>query len=230
MANDARPRVTPQLLLGLFVIAIGVLFTLDNLGLVHAEAYLRFWPLALIAIGLVKLSQVRDGTGGTLGGLIFTIAGVWLLLEETAVVRVSFWDMWPLLLVLFGTYMVWQGAARHAARPAADANSLVSALAILGGVEYSNNSAEFRGGNLTAIMGGCELDLRQAAIGGDAYLDVFALWGGIEIKVPEDWTVISRVLPLLGGSVNKTHAPQGSTSNRLIVRGFAVMGGVEIKN
>lgn len=239
--GDRRWRPTPQLLLGMFVIAIGIVFMLDNLGIVHAEEYLRYWPLALIAVGLLKLSQGNDGTSGTLGGLVFTIAGLWLLLEETAVIRVSFWDMWPLLLVLLGTYMVWQGAAgrRGAHAPAVgarttrsedDAHAAVNAIAILGGVQHSNNSRRFRGGNLTAIMGGCELDLREASIDGEAFLDVFAMWGGIEIRIPEDWTVVSHVLPLLGGLANKTRARQGARDHRLIVRGFAIMGGIEIKN
>ncbi len=229
MPDEPRVRVTPQLLLGVFVIAVGVLFTLDNLGLVRAEGYLQFWPVALIAIGLLKLSQGRDATSSTLGGLVFTIAGLWLLLEETAVIRVSFWDMWPLVLVLLGTYMVWQGAmGRRRRRADADVHATVNAIAILGGVEYSNNSRRFRGGSLTAIMGGCELDLRQAAIDSDAFLDVFAMWGGIDIRVPEDWTVVSHVLPLLGGSANKTRGTPGA--HRLIVRGFAIMGGIEIKN
>ena len=230
MSNGTVPRVTPQLLLGIFVIAVGVLFTLDNLGIVQSGAYLRFWPVALIAIGLLKLWQVRDRAGGALGGLVFTIAGLWLLLEQTTVVRISFWDMWPLVLVLFGTYLVWQGATGRRGRPASgDAQSSMNAIALLGGVEQSNCSREFRGGNLTAIMGGCEIDLRQAAIDGEAFLDVFALWGGIEVRVPEDWIVVSRVLPVLGGSVNKTRVAPGA-AHRLIVRGFAIMGGVEIKN
>jgi predicted membrane protein len=237
MENQGRVRVTPQLFLGVFVLAVGLLFTLDNLGLIRAEAYLRFWPVALIAIGVLKLSQGRDAASGTLGGLVFTIAGLWLLLEETAVIRISFWDMWPMVLVLLGTYMVWQGALGARAprageargnRADADAHATVNAIAILGGVGYSNNSQRFRGGNLTAIMGGCELDLRHASIEGEAVLDVFAMWGGIDIRVPENWTVIPHVLPLLGGSTNKTRAMPGP--HRLIVRGFAIMGGVEIKN
>ena len=47
-------------------------------------------------------------------------------------------------------------------------------------------------------MGGCEIDLRQAAIDGEAVIDVFAIWGGIEIRVPEDWTVVGRVTPAHG--------------------------------
>ena len=39
---------------------------------------------------------------------------------------------------------------------------------------------------------------------------MFAFWGGIEIKVPEDWTVVTRVMPLMGGVEDKTRAPPGA--------------------
>ena len=48
--------------------------------------------------------------------------------------------------------------------------------------------------------------------------------------MPEDWAVESRVTPLLGGVEDKTRPPQGATRARLLLRGFAIMGGVEIKN
>ena len=79
-------------------------------------------------------------------------------------------------------------------------------------------------------MGGCEIDLRNAEINGDAAIDVFAMWGGIEIRVPENWTVIGRVTPLMGGFEDHTRAPQAASAHRLIVRGMVIMGGVEIKN
>jgi predicted membrane protein len=106
----------------------------------------------------------------------------------------------------------------------------MSAMAILGGVSRGNNSKTFRAADLVAIMGGCEIDLRKAAINGEAVIDVFAIWGGIEIRVPEDWTVVSQVTPLLGGVDDKTRPPQGATAHRLTLRGVAIMGGVEIKN
>jgi hypothetical protein len=80
------------------------------------------------------------------------------------------------------------------------------------------------------MMGGCEIDLRHASIGGEAVFDVFALWGGIEIRVPPDWTVVSRITPILGGVDDKTRPPQAASRHCLVLRGFIVMAGVEIKN
>jgi hypothetical protein len=230
MMSHGAARLTPQLLFGLAVIAVGLLFTFDNLRIIDADAYLRYWPAGLIAIGLLKIWQARAGIGNALGGFLLTLAGAWLLLEETAVVRISVWELWPMLLVFVGAYLVWHGLAGPPAREAADQNATVSALAVLGGVARGNNSRAFRGGDLTAVMGGCELDLRHAAIDGEAVLDVFALWGGIEVRVPEDWTVVSKVIPFMGGFDDKTRPPRGAGPHRLIVRGFVIMAGVEVKN
>ena len=125
--------------------------------------------------------------------------------------------------------MVWKGAWRtSAARAATTGNERVSALAIMGGVVRGNNSQAFEGGDLTAIMGGCEIDLRQASIRRDeAVIDVFAFWGGIDIKVPEDWTVMTRVTPLMGGVEDKTRAAtQPPAGKRLVLRGIVIMGGI----
>ena len=229
-SSDASFRFTPQLVVGLIVIVVGVLMTLDNLQVVEAQRYLRFWPAGLIALGLVKVWNSRDGMGGAFGVFIFVVIGTWLLLEQTALVRVSFWDMWPALLVFFGLFLVWQGLSGPRRRPAGDSNAFINATAVLGGVARGNNSTGFRGGELTAVMGGCELDLRHASTDGEAVVDVFALWGGIEIRVPPDWTVVSKITPILGGVDDKTRPPQGALRHCLVLRGLVVMAGVEIKN
>jgi hypothetical protein len=210
--------VTPQLVLGVMVIVIGGLMTLDNLELIQAERFLRFWPVGLIALGLVKLWHARQCRGGSFSGILLTTVGTWMLLEQTA-------------LVLFGGFLVWQGLSGPRVRPvSADDNTMVTAMAVLGSVVRGNNSPAFRGGELTAVLGGCELDLRHAAIEGDAVIEVFALWGGIEIRVPDDWTVVSRVTPILAGVEDKTRPPHTASRHRLVLRGFLVMAGLEIKN
>ena len=223
-------RLTPHLMFGLLIILVGVVFTLDNLNIAHAEDYLRYWPAGLIAIGLAKLWQDRREQGSSIGGVIFTLVGTWLLFDTLGYVEANPIDFWPLLLVFIGTVIVWQGIRGRRQRSGASTNDTVNAVAILSGVNRGSNSTSFKGGELTAFMGGCEIDLRNAEINGEAAIDVFAMWGGIEIRVPENWTVIGRVTPLMGGFEDHTRAPQAASAHRLIVRGMVIMGGVEIKN
>ncbi len=226
-----RASLSPQLLVGLLVIAFGLLMTFDKLGLVRADEYVRFWPAGLIAIGILKIVYARHGGPGVAGGVIFAAAGTWLLLDELAIVALDLRDVWPALLVIGGGYLVWQAMARPGPEAAAeDARALVSAVAVLSGVNRGSSSPAFRGGDLTAVMGGCEIDLRQAAIDGEAVIEVFALWGGIEIRVPDDWAVESRVVALLGGVDDKTRPPHGAGRHRLVLRGMVVMAGLEVKN
>ena len=231
MAFDVRNLCTGRFLFGVLVVAAGVLITLDNLGIAHAEHFLRYWPVALIGIGLAQLVQ-SCGTGGRVSGLIWIAIGTWLLLEVFGVVQASVWSLWPVLLVLVGGSIVWRALfpAFRSSRTA-DSDESVSALAVMSGVERVNASHDFRGGDLTAVMGGVDVDLRGASIaGGQAILEVFAMWGGITLRVPETWTVVNKVLPLLGGVDQKTRTAGAAVPQTLIVRGTVVMGGVEIRN
>lgn len=230
MDHPTAHRAVPQLILGLVIVAVGVLLTLDTLDIAEAEKTLRFWPVGVIAVGLAKLWQGWNSQSGLAGGGILTGIGVWLLLDELRLITASVWELWPIILVLLGASIVWRSLSGP--RPAPnDNNSVVSALAFLSGVARGNNSTNFRGGDLTAIMGGCEIDLRKAQINGEAVIDVFAMWGGIEIRVPEDWTVIGQVTPFMGGFEDKTRpTTQGTGAHRLVLRGFVLMAGVEVKN
>jgi predicted membrane protein len=229
--GTTRPRVTVQAVFGLMVIAVGVLFTLDNLEIVDARAFLQYWPAGLVAIGLLKLYHAARGGHGWLGGLFFLSIGVWMLIERIVFVRIDAREIIPLFLVFLGGYMVWRGFGGGRAARASDGNSSFSALAIMGGVGRRSNTQAFRGADLTAFMGGCEIDLRQASIepGTEAVIDVFAMWGGVEIKVPPDWTVITRAIPIMGGVEDKTHAP-ATADKRLVIRGLLLMGGASVKN
>ena len=229
-ASPPTVRLTPHLMFGLLIILIGIVFTLDNLNIADSRRYLQYWPVGLIAIGAAKLWQVKHGYGSALGGVLFVIAGVWMLLDSLDLIVVSFLDFWPVILIVAGSVIVWQGVRGRQHRAAAPGDDTINAIAVLAGVNRGSNSAAFRGGELTAFMGGCEIDLRQAAINGEATLDIFAMWGGIEIRVPENWVVIGRVTPVMGGFEDTTRPPQGATTHKLIIRGVVLMGGVEVKN
>jgi hypothetical protein len=111
----------------------------------------------------------------------------------------------------------------------------LNAFAVMGGGERIVRDSDFQGGEVTAILGGFEIDLRQAVIARDAAeMEIFTLWGGVDLKVPEDWNVVVEAVPILGGFSNSTRSgsatPSGGPRKTLVVRGTVIMGGVEIKN
>jgi hypothetical protein len=120
------------------------------------------------------------------------------------------------------------------ARPSTGHGQRPTLFAMMSGVRRQV-TGEFAGAEATAIMGGVELDLRYSAMDGDeVIIDTFALWGGIEIWVPAHWEIVSQGLPLMGAFEDKTHVTTHGGAHgrqpRLVVRGVAIMGGVEIKN
>lgn len=227
-------RVGGQVVFGLIVITLGVLLTLDNMGVLEAREILRYWPVLLIVWGITKLTTSEGG--GRFFGIMLTLGGSLLLLDKLYVIDFGWREFWPLLLIAIGGTMLWNSLTRraHTVSPVSsstETDSVVNHFALMGGIARVNNSQDFRGGELSAIMGGIELDLRQANIqSGEAVLNIFAFWGGIELKVPEDWTVIVQATPIMGGVEDTTHRPKGETKKKLIIKGTAIMGGAEIKN
>lgn len=211
---------------------LGLLFLLDNLNVFEADRILDYWfPGLLMIAGAIKLLQSKDGGGTTVGALFFVV-GLLILLDDLNFFIVDLWDFWPVLLVAGGLLIIWRGFSRErvVARAGASADS-VSGVAIFGGFKRSLASQDFKGANLTAFFGGCEIDLRDASMSApEATVDVFAFCGGIDLKVPEDWVVELKVLPVLGGAEDKTRQPTGIMGKKLVVRGTAFMGGVTVKN
>jgi predicted membrane protein len=222
----------PRLYLGAIVMLVGLMLTLDNFGVLDASRFWRLWPVVLIALGLVRLSNWAR-TGRRPGGITLVGIGLAFLLMNFGMLR--FRQLFPLFLLGLGAYTVMRavrGDRRRAetGEPGSEPGSILDAFVFMSGVKKASSSPDFRLGDITAIMGGAEIDLRQASIrGGPAVLDTFAMMGGIEVRVPDDWTVDVQGTPLMGGFEDKTRRPS-DTSKRLVITGLAIMGGIEVKN
>jgi predicted membrane protein len=162
-----------------------------------------------------------------MSALIWIVAGVAFLLVSLG--RMSFGGVWALVLFLVGANIAWK-ALRPVPLPK-DADSMIDLMQFMGGTKTVVTTTDFKGGQATAVMGGCEIDLRHASMpeGRVAVIDTFAFWGGIEIRAPDDWEIVTQGTAALGGFVNNARSQPGS-KRRLVVTGLAVMGGVEVKN
>jgi hypothetical protein len=227
---DNKPTLqpTPQLALGLIVIILGVLFTLHNLNLLDVSIYLRYWPVLLLAYGVYRLLEPGDPPH-LFSGVIFTVIGGILFLNALRF-HLSFRRYWPVLLILIGFAIISHAFRRHRGL-GTDTKSEVSAFAFLSSVERTCRTQNFRGGELTAIMGGCEIDLRQTSMESDeAVIHTFCLMGGMEIRVPDHWAVSAEILPLMGGCEDHTEIHGDEPRKHLIIKGLAIMGGIEVRN
>jgi len=222
------------LVLGLIIVAFGVVLFLDRQGFIDASrVYPFFWPGALLTVGLFKLALSGAGSGRAWGGIL-AAAGIALILERLDYMRVSFATLWPVALIVAGLLLVWRSLEGPGERTVARGAGVLNELAVLGGGEFKSDDTDFRGGEAFAVLGGCQIDLRKAAMQvSEAVIHANALFGGIEIRVPESWSVLVNGVPLLGGYTDDTHHPspdEGVQIKRLVVRGFAMCGGVAVKN
>jgi predicted membrane protein len=237
MTSRNPTRSAPTVIFGLLIILIGVFLLLDNFRILYARDYLMYWPVALILLGILKSLEPSGMAGRTSWGIV-ALVGVLLLLDNLEVIFFRLWDLWPLVLVLIGFGLLrgafgararsfFDGRASHAGSD----DATISVSAIAGGSSVSNASGDFQGGSITAVMGGTKVDLRSASIKrNDARLDLFTVWGGIELLVPKEWEVEIRLSPILGGVEDKTHHPGGAGAPRLILTGTVIMAGAEVKN
>jgi len=253
MATDTKPLVPVKFILGVLTFLAGGLLLGDSLGALQAESGLSMWPLAVIVIGLTVWMQ--PGTANSSVGISLTLAGFWLLLNEANVWDYSFWDTWPLLLLMFGAWMLYRtdqmrqiagGADGFDEQTTGAAN--VAAFAFMGQVERKTTGQKLRTGEMSAVFGECSFDFTDAQPGSKPIVvDAFALVGKVRITVPDDWVVVHRVLPLLGkvtgpadeaddndateaASAVAAAAADGDAEPPvdLLVQGTAILGGVEV--
>jgi len=229
------PRFTGRLVVGLAVIAIGLLFLLDAFGLPGVHDVWHFagewWPLLLVIVGLSKL--INSWTGNErVSGLFWIALGGLLLAYNEGWIHFRVWNLFgPLILIMVGFRLVGRALGGSNGRGSVELASRTHAFALLSGVTRRLSSQDFHGGEATAIMGGCEIDLRQCDIAhGPAVFDMFALMGGIELSIPGDWSVRNEGLAVLGGIEDSRKETSGNPNKLLVLRGQAIMGGIEIKN
>jgi hypothetical protein len=224
---------TTRLLFGVVLVVFGLMWTFDNLGWTAAGDVVRWWPALLLAYGLARLTGIGLDRS-PMGGLFFTLLGGTLVAAKLAHLHVGLGILFPALTILAGISFV-----RRAMHPEAmgdvepgNRSEFIRMAAIMGSAQTRAEGTALQRGELTAIMGGLELDLRQAQPAtGRVVMEATAIMGGIEIVVPESWAIESELMPVAGGFEDNTNRDDGQpVTCTLKLTGTAIMGGIVARN
>jgi hypothetical protein len=101
--------------------------------------------------------------------------------------------------------------------------------AIFDGVELKSRAQAFRGGSMFAWFGGVAVDLTEAKLGPEAKLTIGALFGGVDVKVPPDWRIVSTGRAFAGGVSDDVPVPEDPEAPTLIVESTAALGGISVR-
>ena|SRR5688572_5500208 len=101
-------------------------------------------------------------------------------------------------------------------------------VAIFDGVDLKSRASAFTGGSVLAWFGGVALDLREAVPEPDAHLTVHALFGGVAIRVPPGWRLVSNLSSFAGGADVREGAVESPDAPTLTLDGRALFGGIAV--
>ncbi len=223
--------------LGLVFVFIGGVLLLDNLNVIpyYIPDYLLSWKTFLIVLGVYFIVGRKKPEPGI---IMITIGSVFLL-QDFYYFRIrDIWHiLWPSIFIIIGGGLIFRRTRNRESLDISDEKKndvdYVDDFAVLGGREIIVDSQNFKGGKISAVLGGSSIDLRQANLAeGNSILDVFAMFGGTSIIVPQDWTVKVEVFSVLGGFSDKRDSSVKVVPHPnkvLTVKGFVMFGGGDIK-
>jgi predicted membrane protein len=248
--NRGKGRVWAALIL----IAVGSALILERMGL-PLPGWLFSWPMVLIAFGI--FIGFRHGFRGG-GWIILIVIGSFFMFDDFIPEFSLHRFIWPLAIIFIGIAILlrprrhpewdeWKKEWKKKDRGNNDwkdhwkererkyenipSEDFIDATTIFGGIHKSVVSKDFKGGDITIIMGGSEINLSQADINGKAVIDITQVLGGTKLIVPPNWEIRSNLTSVFGNVEDKRTQERVTNPDKvLIIDGTCLFGGIEIKN
>ena len=241
-------RITStQFVIGLVIIAVGVLFLLDTVGLFNTGDIFQWIPSLFILLGIWLL--VKNRFRRVAGPLIMILIAVFV---QLLVLDVRVGEFWPLILIAVGIVILIKSfrsrrgrsgdepedspdsvsvfsSERVVAPPDQDTINLES---VMGSATQTVTSDNFRGGRASTVMGSAHIDLREASIQEKpAVLDINVVMGEIKLKAPRDWNIRVDDDTVMGDTKDE-RAPRETEENQtdVIIKASVVMGALKIED
>ena len=225
-------KKTSRVLWGIIVIALGVLFALNALEITDINLFFDgWWTLFIIVPCVIGLFTDHNKVGQLIGIGI----GVFLLLccQDIISFKVSWKLFVPAIIIIVGLRMVFGGLFDKKTDQIVEGINASGkkgkvGCAIFSGCDMNFEGEAFEGAELTAVFGGVACDLKKAVIERDCVIQATAIFGGIDIFVPEGVNVIVSSLNVFGGVSNEATCNEGNAVT-IYVKSTCIFGGIDIK-
>jgi len=222
-------------IIGVVLVLLGLFLVMRNTGIFpeFIEDIIFSWPMLLVTIGLV----ITIGSAGSkTSGIIVMAVGAFFLIPHIFRETFDVNMFWPSIFIIIGVVFIFSKRRgwNSVTTTAQVGDDYIDYVHVFSGGERQIVSENFRGGKVSAVFGGSEIDLTQAKLApGVSELEIACVFGGTTIIVPDDWNVKIEVVPVLGGFGDSRKLLPGrtiDTSRQLIIKGAVVFGGGEVKS
>lgn len=226
--------------IAVLIIAAGVLLLISSLEIIpfNLSRYVISWQMLLIGIGVISILTSKEKVTGL---ILIAIGGIFLIAKMNYL-SVPVWSiLWPTVLIIIGVSLLYSHSLKRnepglpkEGGPIGDNDEFINEVAIFGGNEKHISTQNFRGGKITNIFGGSELNFSKTELAeGDNFLEILYIFGGSTMVVPPDWDIHMDVVSVFGGFSDKRYKRLDAPSNktkRITIKGLVIFGGGELKS
>jgi predicted membrane protein len=234
MNQNSKRTGNSHLGLGLVLILAGILLLAGKFGFIPYPVYnvLLSWPMIFVAIAVVNFVK-RE----IFPGMIFLAVGTFFMLPDLLpdVSTREIMRFWPVLLIFGGILFIFRRKQSHPFHvETTDNHEVIDEVNVFGGGVTNVSSSNFKGGKITCVFGGGEMNFANSKLSETgAIIDMVAVFGGMKIMVPRDWTVKVEVVSVFGGFSDKRiymGEPGSSQGKTLLIKGVNIFGGGELRS
>ncbi len=216
--------------LGLVFVLIGSYFLLRNLHMI--PSFLPYWLFGWESI-FILIGGAMLVTGRREGLVFFGIGAFFILPDILHIPHFRLRDWWPLILIAIGLSIFLRRRSYSSGEPGTSSDEYFDDTSIFGGSTKTITSQNLKGARINSIVGGSELNLLGASLGQkEVIIDCFCLFGGSEIIVPNDWTVVNEMFVIFGGFSDKRASVSGVKQDPekvIRLKGLVLFGGSELR-
>lgn len=225
-----------RVIIGVILVLAGFLLILRNTGFFSdfIDDVVFSWPMLLVTIGLI----ITIGSSGSkTAGIIIMAVGAFFLIPVIFRETFNIYNMfWPSVFIILGIILIFSRRNKwhQSGKISESGENVIDFVYVFSGGERQIVSENFRGGKVSAVFGGSEIDLTRSSLApGANVLEITCVFGGISVIVPDEWDVKIEVTPVLGGFGDERKLRPGRVTDpgkQLVIKGAVVFGGGEVKS